>query len=210
MHQDPSQSAHSAHLPYELSEVSRDRAAIKKEFRKLGVPQKLLQNVSTRALRSGRRQTGEFQSNRTSRWLLSPNDPQYGSEIDCQTIEIRLLAMSLQFDNAPIPSPEIKSLLETRYLGETISPGSYRDSFLLERMNFKEFILEITDPVHGSSNYHIGHEDPTLIPKHVPSNISWRSHRSNLIQGNMTLRDARIYFVKLIARYFELGEIHLS
>lgn len=210
MHQDPSQSAHQATLPTDIAEVDLHRMMIKRELRLHGVPGNLITSVMTRALRSGRRQTGEFQSNRDSRWTLNERDPQYGTEIDCKIIELRLFAMALQFDDAPTISPAVRSVLEERYIGEPIIPGTYRDSLLLERMNFDEFVLESTNPRHGSSNFHLGHEDPTLSPKHVPSNISWRSHRSNLIQGNMTLRESRIYFVRLIARYFELGEIHLS
>jgi hypothetical protein len=58
--------------------------------------------------------------------------------------------------------------------------------------------------------YHIGHQDPTLHPRHVPANVAWRTSRSNLIQGNMTLRQARIYLLKLIGRYFELGELDIT
>lgn len=31
-----------------------------------------------------------------------------------------------------------------------------------------------------------------------------------MIQGNMTLPQARLYFVKMIARYFDLGELQLA
>jgi hypothetical protein len=55
--------------------------------------------------------------------------------------------------------------------------------------------------------FHIGHDDPTAIPKHTPTNISLRTLRSNLIQGNMTLTEARTKLVELIGRYFELGEV---
>jgi len=157
-------------------------------------------------LRSARRQYGVH----ATLTNLKPNDPQYGTEIDCKIIEIRLLAMTLSFDNAPKLDRETRKMLETKYLGVSIQAGSYRDSLLLERMDFKQFVKEAENPTHGSSNFHLGHEDPTLSPKHVPHNISWRSHRSNLIQGDMTLRQARIYFVKLIARYFELGELNLK
>jgi hypothetical protein len=208
--QDPSQSASHATLPTTLEEVDQHRQRIKKELNTLGFSPTLLTSISTRALRSGRRQTGKFQSNRNPRWTLNVLDPQFGTELNCKIIEIRLLAMALQFDNAPVPPADIKLLLEQSYLGEDISPGTYRDSLLLERMDFVRFDAEANAGTHGSSNFHLGHEDPTLTPKHVPGNISWRSHRSNLIQGDMTLREARIYFVRLIARYFELGEINLS
>jgi hypothetical protein len=32
---------------------------------------------------------------------------------------------------------------------------------------------------------------------------------ATLIQGNMTLRQSRIYLLKLIGRYFELGELDI-
>ena len=80
---------------------------------------------------------------------------------------------------------------------------------MLETFDFGDLAREGLEPVHGHSSFHMGHEDPTQAPKHTPSNINWRTMRSNLIQGNMTLREARIYFVKLIARYFELGELEI-
>jgi len=209
-HEDPSVNITHAAIPHDMAVIDKDRKKVKAALRKHGVPNNLLTNISTRALRSGRRQTGEFKSNRDPRWKLKPQDPQYGTEIDCKLIELRLIAMALQFDNAPVVDDDIRKLLEERYLGESIAPGLYRDSLLLERMSFKLLLEESEKSTQGKSNFHIGHEDPTLTPKHVPQNISWRSHRSNLIQGDMTLRAARVYFVKLIARYFELGEIDLK
>jgi len=120
------------------------------------------------------------------------------------------MAMLLQFDAAPTISAGAAKILEEKYLGQPITSGAYRDSLLLERMNYQDFVTEALSPTHGSSNFHIGHEDPTLVPKHTPGNVAWRSHRSNLIQGNMTLRQARIYIIKLIGRYFELGELSID
>lgn len=101
-------------------------------------------------------------------------------------------------------------MLEDKYLGHALVSGSYRDKLLLERFRFADFIAEGLAPTAGHSSFHIGHEDPTLSPRHQPDNVGWRTYRSNLIQGNMTLRAARIYFLKLIGRYFELGEIDVS
>lgn len=116
----------------------------------------------------------------------------------------------LAFSNPPpVDAPTIKLLAE-RYLGAEPVAGTYRDSLLLEPLDFEQFAKEAADPTHGVSNFHLGHEDPTIQPKHVPQNVAWRTHRSNLIQGNMTLREARIYIIKLIARYFELGELEIA
>lgn len=109
-----------------------------------------------------------------------------------------------------IEQQAIRQVLEQRYFFRALSPGTMRDALLLEAFDFNELVEEDANPQHGHSNFHLGHQDPTVQPKHKPDNITWRSHRSNLIQGNMTLRQSRIYFVKLIARYFELGELTIT
>jgi len=210
MIQDPSETFIQTVTPACLATIDEHRRTVKKALRDAGARTKLLSAIETRALRSGRRQTGKYQSNRGSRWRLDPNDPQYGSEWDCKVIQLRLMGMCLQFDNAPVVPNDIRALLEKDYVGQPIIAGSYRDSLLLESMDYLDLVREAEQPRHGSSQFHIGHEDPTIHPKHVPYNISWRSHRSNLIQGNMTLREARIYIIKLIARYFELGELDVN
>jgi hypothetical protein len=192
-------------------------------LRAAGVPSKTVAAIRTKALLTGRKLTGEFATNRDRRWELDPKHPQYGTEIDCRTIFIKLAAQIFCFDNAPplpatlsrVPkvikelAPHLSSICEA-YLGHPVAPGTYCDALLLERFDFKDLVAEGLDPVHGHSSFHIGHEDPTQKPKHTPANVGWRTYRSNLIQGNMTLRQARIYFVKLIGRYFELGEIHID
>ena len=118
-----------------------------------------------------------------------------------------MIGFLLAFSNAPSVDEEVVALLVERYLGAEPEAGTYRDSLLLEPLDFEQFAEESANPRHGTSNFHIGHEDPTIQPKHVPQNVAWRTHRSNLIQGDMTLREARIYIIRLIARYFELGEL---
>ncbi len=39
---------------------------------------------------------------------------------------------------------------------------------------------------------------------HTARNTAWRTHRSNLIQGNMTLRQARAEFLMIMGRYFKI------
>jgi len=201
--------------PQPLSVIEHDLKELKKLLRQQDFLSKLIANIETRALRSGRRQTGVFQTNRQSRWSLihddpeNGTDPQYGSEEDCKTILIILLLTTLEFRNAPeIDSVVIHELCH-RYLGRGLERGTFRDSLLLEYLDYRELCVEAANPTHGQSFFHIGHIDPTRIPKHVPENVAWRTLRSNLIQGNMTLREARIYIVKLIARYFDLGEIDM-
>ena len=191
-----------------LEEVDADRAAVKTALRNAGISSNVLQAIETRALRTGRKLTGPHATNRDSRWSRTPDHPQYGTELDCKIIAVKLFALIFCFDNAPpLENEALSDRLEELYLGHTIAPGRHRDSLLLEQFDFHDLAAEGLDPVHGHSSFHMGHEDPTIVPKHKPANITWRTMRSNLIQGNMTLREARIYFIKLIARYFELGEL---
>lgn len=196
-----------------LEVINNDLRKLKKLLRDNGFPPKLISAIETRALRSGRRQTGVFQSNRNSRWNLIHShpehgtDPQYGTEEDCKTILIILLLTTLEFQNAPDIEDDLVPELSNRYLGREIEKDSFRDSLLLEFLDFQQLLAESENPRHGHSEFHIGHLEPKREPKHSPDNIAWRTLRSNLIQGDMTLREARIYIIKLIARYFELGEI---
>lgn len=184
-----------------------------KEVRRLllanGVPSRVISAIQTKAYRTGRKVTGEHATNRDARWTLILTHPQYGSEYDCKVIFVKLCAQIFCFDNAPELHEPLKGALQL-YLDEPIAPNTYRDKLLLERFDFNDLVAEGLNPVHGHSSFHIGHEDPTQKPKHTPNNVGWRTFRSNLIQGNMTLREARVYFLKLIGRYFELGEIDIA
>ena len=185
-----------------------DRAAVRAALRSAGVASKTLLAIETKALKTGRKTTGQWKTNRDNRWTLSPGHPQYASEEDCLTIELRLLGMMCEFRNAPSLKPDVKRVLR-KYIGHMPRPGSYRDALTLHLLDYNEFASEASAGTPGDSAFHIGHEDPTLIPKHVPGNVSWREKRSNLIQGNMTLTESRTALVELIARYFQLGEVSI-
>lgn len=193
----------------ELEQVRIDFADIKPRLRAAGMPQRLLASIETKALRTGRKTTGEHATNRASRWSVNPIHPQYATERDCRAIFIILCGMIFEFTNAPALTDEMRVIF-SRYLPNSIVPGSYRDSLLQETLDFVTMRDDALDPTHGHSVYHIGHEDPTLLPRHQPGNVAWRTARSNLIQGSMTLREARIYLVKMIGRYFELGELNIE
>jgi hypothetical protein len=188
------------------TELDKELRVVRKSLREASVPDKLLRAIETRALRTGRKLTGDFQTNRQPRWQIPANWPQYGTEVDCKLILLRLFATLLEFDGAPSVGAAARHILEKR-LGRPLVQNGFRDELLLEKVSYDEVVGEAQESTHGLSMIHIGHRDPTLKPKHKPNNVEWRTHRSNLIQGNMTLPEARMYLVKLIARYFELGEV---
>lgn len=124
-------------------------------------------------------------------------------------IHLQLLGMLSEFLGAPQLDSSTEAKLAV-YIGHAPVPGTFRDALTLERLNYADFLAETLSPQAGHSDFHIGHEDPTAQPKHVASNVAWRSKRSNLIQGNMTLRESRTKLVELIGRYFELGEVTIT
>jgi hypothetical protein len=192
-----------------IAALDSDLKAAKQGLRAAGVPGKLLGAIETRALKSGRRQTGEFRSNRDPRWKLKRQDPQYGTEANCKLILLRLYSTLLEFDGAPTVDVATKAVLERR-LGRSLNPNSFRDELTLEKLSYADVVAEVLNPTPGISAVHIGHRDAARKPRHVPDNVEWRTERSNLIQGNLTLREARTKLVELIARYFELGEVTIT
>jgi hypothetical protein len=192
-----------------LEQVRKDMKAVKKGLREAGIHQKLIAAIETRALRTGRRTTGEFPSNRHTRWTRKLADPQHGTELDCRIIFLKLWGMMLCFTNAPKLGAETNARLE-EYLGASIRSGTYHDPLTLEHLDYAAVAAELETPKPGRSAFHLGHQDPTAIPRHIPGNIAWRSERSNLIQGDLTLPQARTRIVEIIARYFELGEVTIT
>jgi hypothetical protein len=192
----------------DLDQVRRDFKAAKAAARAAGMPPKLVNSIETKALRTARKTTGVHATNRQSRWIVDTANPQYATEYDSRIIFIILCAMIFEFENAPALPAADQALFES-YLGKNIVASTYQDALLLEKLDYIKLRDAALAPQHGYGIYHIGHQDPTLTPRHKPSNIAWRTSRSNLIQGNMTLRQSRIYLLKLIGRYFELGELDI-
>ena len=192
-----------------LKHIEHDLRTVRKSLKKAGVQAKLLDSIRTRALETGRRQTGPHQSNRQSRWKTRKDDPQYASESDCKIILLRLYATMLEFRNAPRADGATMLTLE-KYLGRPIQGDRYEDPLTKERLDFSKLAGEIENPEHGKSQFHLGHEKPKAVPRHLPANVSWRSARSNFMQGDLTLDEARTKFVELIARYFGLGEVRVE
>ena len=172
-----------------IDKIDNDIKVITKSIKVLGVPNKMLSGIKTRALRTMRKTSGPHQTNRDRRWSLSPDHPQYGSEIDCKLILLKLFGQLFSFVKAPQLDVISREILES-YLGKNITPGAYVDPLTREAMDFERFVDEAKNPKHGHSYFHIGHHDPKLQPKHTPKNINWRTHPSNMIQMDHIMYDS--------------------
>jgi hypothetical protein len=141
-------------MPYpELEQVRADFRSAKNALRAAAVPPKLITSIETKALRTGRKQTGEHATNRQRRWEINPANRQYASESDSRIIFIILCAMIFEFENAPPLAEEAQSLFES-YLGKTITPGAYRDALLLEKLDYNKLRDDALSPQHGYAIYH--------------------------------------------------------
>jgi hypothetical protein len=136
-------------MPYpEMEQVRLDFKTAKKALRDAGVPPKLITSIETKALRTGRKVTGEHATNRQSRWAINPANPQYASERDARIIFIILCAMMFEFENAPTLAGEARTLFES-YLGKPITPAAYRDALLLEKLDYHKLRDDALAPQHG-------------------------------------------------------------
>lgn len=156
--------------------------AIKNGCRSVGIPDKLVQSIVTKAIRAPKRLTGAYRSNRESRWLLPEDHIYYATEVDCKLVCIKLLAGLFRFKNSPSPTDDLKVWMQPYFV-----IGEYRDPITDEEFDYLEYVNEQAMPVHGRSKFHIGHMNPKAIPKHVPDNIMWQTKLSNEIQGGMPL-----------------------
>jgi hypothetical protein len=186
-----------------LEQLRADLKSVRRALRAAGVPKGILGGAERRARLTGRKTTGAAAANRAPRWTLEVTDRNWATRETCLIIELRLLAMLLSFKNAPVVPPATRSILE-RWWASPIVAGTFRDALLLEVLDYAEFAAEAAAATSGVSKFHIGHTDPTIPQMHTAENTAWRTHRSNLIQGNMTLRQARVEFLRIMGRYFEI------
>ena len=95
---------------YDFNDIAQSKefiALLKKELRNNNVPSKTLTSITTKALRTGRKLTGQWATNRDPRWSVDPAHPQYGTEVDCYKILGILLSQIFCFDNAPELTDEL-------------------------------------------------------------------------------------------------------
>ena len=178
--------------------IRHDVKRLEGTLRKAGVPSKLLASIHRKCLRTPRRQTGrpDRRTNREPRWALSPDHPDYASDSNARLVYLKLLLDMLGMQNAPLIDQALATELRGRYLAETTNDTLGVDPLTDEPLNYLDLIEDVVGrPKHGYSKFHIGHQDPKLQPKHVPSNIRWQLKASNDFQGTMDIRVARIAYL---------------
>lgn len=147
--------------------------------------------------------TGVHKTNREKRWETHPESVHFALRKTCQEIEYTLIKQVFSFDKVP------KNLL--RIFNEVERTDSlkipFRCPITLEPMPFSQFESELLSPVHGKSNFQVGHLNPLKSIRgneafgHTAKNISWISSDGNRIQGYLSLKETRD-LIKRIARNY--------
>ena len=185
--------------------AQEDFSTIAKVFQRLGYP-KLVSKVTRAAGRTARRQTGDWPTNRASRWSLPEEHPQYASQEECVRISAKLLAQVLEFHDAPDAPADVRAAA-TRVLGKEPRPGDYYCPISGLPLNFHEMV-DSTDinPRHGMSAFALGHTVPLGSAKgergrHVAENVMWLHEWGNRVQGNLSVDET-------IAEIHRMSEFH--
>lgn len=158
----------------------------------------LVTKVQTKAYLTDRRQTGDYQTNRELRWETHPQSPQFGPKRDCQFVEGKILAQVFEFSNAPTVEDTTDRQVISTFLGRPLDRGSFRCPISGLPIEYEQFIVSVSSPTHGRSEYQVGH----LVPLsgdpggHRAENTSWITELGNRVQGE----DSRDHVVKEIFR----------
>ena len=145
-------------------------------------------------------QTGAHKTNREKRWEAHPDSVHFSLRKDCLLIEKKLISQICFFENFP---KKIHAKIQNLISNENFP---YRCPITLEKMNFKKFKVEVQNPNHGLSTFHVGHLNPLKSERgskngHIFSNIGWISDNGNRIQGSLSLKNTRKLLSKIQANY---------
>lgn len=131
---------------------------------------------------AGRPQDGA-DGNRISRWMLPEDHKQYATEREATLVEISFYLQALSFSNAPAVPNDSFSDSWSWALGGAVAPGNYLDPIQLRPVSMTAVL---TSPRMITS----GHINPLdRGGKHELGNVFLVLHRSNQMQGNMTLNE---------------------
>lgn len=142
----------------------------------------------------GRPQDGA-DGNRINRWLLPEDHKFYATEKDATLVQIRYYLQALSMQNAP-DSGNVDFQNAFEWLaGHRIAPGEYLDPIQLIPIDLNEFFSH----PRGVTSGH-------LVPldrggKHEPYNAFLMLHRSNQLQGNLTLQELIDLMNEIVAKH---------
>jgi hypothetical protein len=130
----------------------------------------------------GRPQDGK-DGNRILRWLMDKDHKFYADEISATLVEVKYYLQLLSMVDAPaLPKDSIENSFKW-LIDHPVEPGAYLDPIQLIPISLK-------DVMGNARIIQSGHLNPLdRGGKHVPPNTFLMLHRSNQLQGNLTLEE---------------------
>lgn len=144
----------------------------------------------------GRPQDG-IDGNRIKRWLLAIDHKFYADEINATLVEVKYYLQLLSMNDAPsLPKDTIQHCFSW-LLEHNVEPNNYLDPIQLIPISLK-------DVIHDARTIQSGHLHPLdRGGKHIPKNAFLMLHRSNQLQGNLTLHELVALMNEIVKRHVE-------
>ncbi|MFH1827573.1 MAG: hypothetical protein ABH812_04100 [bacterium] len=164
---------------------------------------KVYNKIQVKSYLTDRVLTGVHKTNREKRWETHPESVHFALRKTCQEIEYTLVKQVFSFDK--VPNKLLKIFNKVEPIENLKIP--FRCPITLEPMSFPQFESELLSPVHGKSNFQVGHLNPLKSTNgdetfgHTAKNISWISSDGNRIQGYLSLKGARDMIGRVAENY---------
>lgn len=142
----------------------------------------------------GRPQDGS-DGNRIKRWLLPLGNKFYATEIEATLVEVKYYLQLLSMNDAPPLPPNTLQTCFEWLVEHDVKPCGYLDPIQLIPVSLKEVIED-------AKTIQSGHLHPLdRGGKHVPQNAFLMLHRSNQLQGNMTVEELIALMGEIVRRH---------
>ena len=167
----------------------------------------LKDKIKVKTYLTDRVQTGEHKTDREKRWEAHPKSVHFAFRKSCLEIERRLMTQLCHFQQ--FSSDLYELLIKEGVITKEEKP--YRCPVTLNPLSFKQFEEEMRNPLHGKSDFQVGHLNPLKLVTddpasgHIPENIGWFSADGNRIQGNLSLKETRDLLRRIQDNYSSLG-----
>lgn len=148
---------------------------------------------ATSSIVPGRPQDGS-DGNRINRWLLHSDHKFYATEVIATLVEIKYYLQLLSMKNAPLVDPRISTKFNW-LLGHAIYPNNYKDPI-------QSIDIDFNDVIANPKLIQSGHLYPLdRGGVHHPSNTFLMYHRSNQLQGNLTVDELITLMKEIVAKH---------
>ena len=164
----------------------------------------LADKIKVKAYLTDRAQTGDYKTNREKRWEVHPLSVHFATRQTCMEIEYALVTQLCSFKDFP---PAHQATLQTK----GILPANLKVlkcPVTLDPLSFPALRAELSQPVHGKSQFQVGHINPlkatqntATSARHTADNIAWMTADGNRLQGSMTMAEVRALLARVAKNY---------